>query len=412
MKKLIDLGNLLSYFIEFIIREKRLPQKLTENYFFHFPGYARRRFEQELKHVKSEGTTLVYLPNLQQRYVYQLLHIFSLSFPQLIFLCKENNIKEYINLGYEGRRIFSIKNLKVVSTIPDIFQADVVVICDNNENNENDVSKFTAKKTQIIIETDVSQKPKTESFMLPYGIHPYFLQNHEKFNTDISQLRLKNRSISIFFSGNTRFLGDKHLVERYYSVPSRERCVQFLTENSTILNICVIQKFKERKNFNDNPNKYKDYSLVFCTCKGLPEKWLNELSNANFFLALPGGYMLMCHNAIEAMAVGTIPILSYEHWFFPPLINGETCLTYKCLEEIPQVIAYANKLKKNVIEKMREAVINYYDRYLSVLRVVDFLQKYEGSKLHLYINHEEAETLRKVTDKSILSCGGSLQALP
>lgn len=408
MQKIKRLIHLSSTLIELIIREKRLPQRLTENYFFHFPGYILRRFQQQLKSVKSENTPVVYLPHIGQRYVFQILHLLSLAYPEVI-LVWDFNINNYIKLGYEGRRLFSLKNLKIVSQASHNLPTEVVVSPDNNQSN---LLKITAAKKQIIIENDVSPEPKPDSFMLPYGVHPYFLQNYEKFNSSIKELRSQDRAISVFFSGATAFVVDKYLVERYYHVPSRDRCVEFLTENSPRLNIAIIQEFKERKKFNDNPSRYKDYSLVLCKCKGLPEKWLAELSTANFFLALPGSHMLMCHNAIEAMAVGTIPIISYENWFFPNLINGKNCLTYKSLEELPQVIAYANQLDKSVIETMRKAVIDYYDRYLNLVEVVNFIKNYQGSQLHLYINHEDAETLRNVTDKSILTRGGSLQTLP
>ncbi|MBD2493039.1 hypothetical protein [Nostoc sp. FACHB-280] len=404
MQKIQRLINLFSALIELIIREKRLPQRLTENYFFHAPGYIVRRFQHQLKSIKSD-TPVVYLPHVGQRYVFQILHLLSLAYPEVIFLW-DFNINNYIKLGYEGRRLFSLKNVKIVPPASYKLPTEVVV---SPDNNQSEFLKITAAKKQIIIENDVSQEPKQDSFMLPYGVHPYFLQNYAEFNSSIKKLRSQDRAISVLFSGATAFVIDKYLVERYYHVPSRDRCVEFLTENSTRLNIAIIQEFPERKKFNDNPGRYKDYSLVLCKCKGLPEKWLDELSTANFFLALPGSHMLMCHNAIEAMAVGTIPIISYENWFFPNLINGENCLTYKSLEELPLVIAYANQLEKTVIEKMRKAVMDYYDNYLNLVEVVNFIKNYQGCQLHLYINHEDAETLRNLTDKSIITRGGSLQ---
>lgn len=119
----------------------------------------------------------------------------------------------------------------------------------------------------------------------------------------------------------------------------------------------------------------------------------------------------MCHNVIEAMAVGTIPILCYEDWFSPNLVHGENCLTYKTLDEIPNLIKLANSMNPNEIERMRRAVINYYEHYLNPSKIADFIKSYKGSKLNLYINHEDADTLREVTDDSILRTGGTLQSL-
>lgn len=46
------------------------------------------------------------------------------------------------------------------------------------------------------------------------------------------------------------------------------------------------------------------------------QKWLDVVAKSDFFLCAPGVQIPLCHNAIESMAVGTIPITNYPDWFF------------------------------------------------------------------------------------------------
>ncbi|MFB9077326.1 ATPase [Flavobacterium procerum] len=51
-------------------------------------------------------------------------------------------------------------------------------------------------------------------------------------------------------------------------------------------------------------------------------KWRHYLSATDFIFCAPGMTMPMCHNVLEAMPVGVIPILNYPNWLNPSLQNG------------------------------------------------------------------------------------------
>ncbi len=405
MRAIFRIKVSLIRFIEYVIREKRLPTQLTENRVFRFPEFLLYRWKNYRKQSNSAAVA-VYLPHLQPRYIYQVLHLSGLTYTDVIFYW-EFSLKNYIRLGNEGRRLFAIKNLKIKKPPVASFQAPVVIA--PGRDYVTMAEKNIQATTIIGVQGNVSEEAKENSFLLPYCIHPFFLENFDYFNTHLNRLRTNQRSVSIFFSGAVGVVQDKDLVERLYDVPSRDKCVQFLSSHAENLNIYVIDNFTERKIFNSKPDSYSGYSVLLCNCKGTPEKWLEELSSANFFLALPGSHMLMCHNAIECMAVGTIPIISYENWFFPNLINGKNCLTYRTLDDLKSVIKYANSLDAVTLKNMRQAVSDYYDQYLNILKVSHFLKNFRGMQLQLYINHEDADTLKNATPNSVLSTGGKLQ---
>lgn len=60
------------------------------------------------------------------------------------------------------------------------------------------------------------------------------------------------------------------------------------------------------------------------------EEWRPFLAGFRFFLALPGQVMPLCHSAVEAMSVGTVPVMHevYASLFDPPLVHGREVVTY------------------------------------------------------------------------------------
>ncbi|MDZ4763557.1 MAG: hypothetical protein SGI73_03325 [Chloroflexota bacterium] len=100
---------------------------------------------------------------------------------------------------------------------------------------------------------------------------------------------------------------------------------------------------------------------VFVSPRVDQARWLALLSSANFFLAPPGVVIPFSHNLTEAMAVGTIPITNYAHWYTPPLVDGETCLTFSTLAELDAALDRAHQMSPQAIADMRQRVIAYYE---------------------------------------------------
>lgn len=201
---------------------------MTENIWGQSYSFYNQQLKNKLKALSSEDFVLISLPHLRHRYIYQILHLFHLAYPQVAFFW-DFSLDNYIKLGNEGRRLFSILNLKIISNVSTQINPSTFVSPGDGKN-----FKFSAinPKLRVIINTDLSQKAKEESLLIPYSVHPHFLQDYKVFNQEIIQLRSNYREISVFFAGNIQNLGDKHLVERFYDVPSRDRCIQFLLKSS------------------------------------------------------------------------------------------------------------------------------------------------------------------------------------
>ena len=93
--------------------------------------------------------------------------------------------------------------------------------------------------------------------------------------------------------------------------------------------------------------------------------WLRTLGRCRFFLACPGVDMPLSHNIVEAMSVGCIPLTQYGGFFDPPLRDGHECVAHHGddVVERAQTVLTMDPAK---IETLRENVVSYYERHLSV----------------------------------------------
>lgn len=65
------------------------------------------------------------------------------------------------------------------------------------------------------------------------------------------------------------------------------------------------------------------------------------LASADFFLCQPGEIMPQCHNIVEAMAVGTIPLTNYPDWLSPPLVDGREALVFDTFASLDAAVTRA-----------------------------------------------------------------------
>ncbi|WP_089239453.1 hypothetical protein [Belliella buryatensis] len=133
-----------------------------------------------------------------------------------------------------------------------------------------------------------------------------------------------------------------------------------------------------------------------------PSKLFFYLSKFDFFFALPGMYMPISHNIIEAMSVGTIPFLqqSYADIFQPQLENGINCITYLGIEDLPKKIQYLFSLELNQIISLREEVIKFYLENLTPKSIVANIINPQNSKVYLMAEQYSVNQLSLKLEKN------------
>lgn len=96
--------------------------------------------------------------------------------------------------------------------------------------------------------------------------------------------------------------------------------------------------------------------------------------------------MPLCHNLIEALAAGAIPILQYPQYLGPALEDGVNCLTFNDEEELCSVINRALNMGEEELAVLRTNAVNYYSRYLQPGFLAQKLTKANIKNTQLYMN--------------------------
>ncbi len=123
-----------------------------------------------------------------------------------------------------------------------------------------------------------------------------------------------------------------------------------------------------------------------------PTQLLQVLAGYDLFLAPSGVVMPLCHNVVEAMAAGCIPVLQYPHLMEPPLEHGVNCLAYSNAEQLHAILKRVPVLSALEIIAMRQQVLAYYQKYLTPEAVVAKLEAIRGNKALLRVNAEMLST--------------------
>ena len=243
-----------------------------------------------------------------------------------------------------------------------------VVITDRKKHPYRSSSKF------IRVSYTERRAEQEHEIELPFFVHP----NTQKNNSILQQPYEpeKDRLLKIFFAGNCNAIG--------YNKP-------FLsTKFSKIPRYQAIEQLKQQ--FPDvvhHPQSHEDlYScdanqkitLVIPHHSGISsipaKKWIETLSQSDFFLAFPGINMPLCHNVIESLAAGAIPIIQYAEYLSPPLTHGVNCLIFSCKETLIQQVNTALQMDSDEILRMRKEAYSYYQNHCEPGQ---FAQKLIGS---------------------------------
>jgi len=153
---------------------------------------------------------------------------------------------------------------------------------------------------------------------------------------------------------------------------------------------------------------YLDKVVLSDSGTGIPSsEWMPNIARADFFLCPPGIVMPMCHNLIEAMAVGTIPILNYPEWLHPNLAHMTNCLAFGDKNDLVAKVRLALAMPSQQIAELRANVIHYYEIHLRPESLVDAVEAREERDISmlLYTELNMARNASKLRRNSVVIAG-------
>ena len=310
-----------------------------------------------------------------ERYYYLLLKFFDLADCQV-------NIKFspwlLLNLRNYSDLIYKLKNLKILLLPPKKFDLWLT----NDEKN-------LSQKNVLVVDLNYFTPDKaSDGYIFPYNMHPDVYES-DLYKT-IPELHKVGKSIRVFFGGNTG---------KGYGNPDIPKLFGKITRNDII---SILEAIPDKIKVVKVTNREESNLLLAGEMFGFViakkpvftlENWMKILARSSFYIAAPGFSMPFSHNVIEAMSVGTIPILQYPEMFNPPLTDTVDCLTFDDENDLIEKINIALDMEAETLAAMRKAVLKYYEENLEPKSAVEnlfdrlpFIQK-------LYINAEHISIL-------------------
>lgn len=221
-------------------------------------------------------------------------------------------------------------------------------------DDPNDSPKHAERIVVVDYEWRLRQRENEIAF-------PFFM--HPKIGSVLQSNTNEPRTARLFFGGNTEEgKYDKNVIRDTYGMLSRRG---MLAVAASVIPAEQTHRPVDTKAWLESADAY---SFVLCEtqhCKIPQDRWLEALSKADFFLACTGVGMPLCHNLIEALAAGCIPILQYGSYLTPPLQNQVNSLAFQDAESLSEVLHHINTMSVANIVLLRSNVRAYFDEYLA-----------------------------------------------
>ena len=354
--------------------------------FFHiiesFFGYKKLR-KQTNKVVHSKKALVIKVSNshFYTRHFYTLVKYFSIEgfniyFPKFNynFFRKSCNCT-YFNFIYK-------ENLLVFGQSPTGCET-VVELNDNNLSPDYFHAPFM-------------QNAGKNTYHIPMTMHPDFY--HKKIWNKLVK-PVKKRKKSIFMAGCFDRTIYSEIKNTPFKVESRTEVYDYLKENKLLTKV---------NSFEDLQILLKSNSDNLCVITNVDSFRiaLNELretiSHFYYFLALPGVVMPHAQNLIEALSVGSIPIIheEYARLMIPNLKHMNNAIVYNDLEDLHDKIKLAYNLDDKVLSKMKNNASKYYQENLSVSAVVNKITSKEYDLMYLQAEFWSVDILKNALSKN------------
>ena len=292
--------------------------------------------------------------------------------------------------------LFRLPNVRIVSHVQCPRPTDTIYV--TSAGNRKCCHEKWKRDYVINFNVATPYQPLVRPLILPYGMHPnVYLQNPKRrFNR---YRRSERRRVRLLFFAEPGAAA--------YSQPvcghSMTRCdVLDVVEND----LPIEQKLtcSDPSDFFRLFTRLRKYeNKLAYSCRRRPQReWLATVSMADFFLCAPGQLMPLCHNAIESMAVGTIPVISYPDWFTPPLRHLENCVAFDSPQDLLSKLQFVFAMAPERIAEMRGNVIKYYQSSLSPESTMKRLVSREGKVIEVFFPSEADHYLMHLTERSVI----------
>lgn len=381
-----------------MISKLSLFRKIFENYVRNIKSYLKAR-----EKLRPEAPMVFF--DLQSRRTEPYYFVLIFSFHEAgytIFL--KHDFMFIGNCFKAGRQIFKLSRLKISYSLPENLRQESILISDHPIKH----SEKRWKKV-VTIDFDVYSEKDTNSAHLTMPFHMSPEQYISGRFRQIDALRNSVRTIRIFFSGNQdREVYSHPIFDNFFHKLNRIQLLDTLTDGLEDDEIMLIEHKDQWALIKDSYcNKFvlnhwtwSPENSSNLESRVANEDWLAVLARSDFFLATPGIRMPLCFNVIEAMAVGTIPVIEYPEYFNPPLEHLKNCVVFNGETELISRVHDVFRIEKEKLNSIKRGVIKYYDEYLRPESWVNHFMANSTRRMNLYVNATEISYQEYLNNKA------------
>ncbi len=309
------------------------------------------------------------------RNLYPLLLFFQKAGYKIYLKHRIGFIASLNSVGSYSQSILQIPNLTFCLREPKKYQVKFV-----------DTAQVKHEQSTIYLDDDYFQLENSDTFHMPMLMHPLMYKNGYYYQSE-EYSKNPSRNIKIFFAGNLdEKLYSQDILSRVFGKLSRYDIYHILLKQFKTTTFLIAPPDRPEFILEDHRDKIicvdskKSFSIP-------SENFLETLSKCDFFLSLPGVVMPLCHNTIEAMSVGAIPILQHPELFYPQLEHGVNCLVFQDKEDVIIKVKEALFMDRQTVECMRNNVIDYYHKNLVPKALVNKIEARLKNLNRVYINN-------------------------
>lgn len=322
-------------------------------------------------------------PNLYHRYFYNLLTTFKLAGYEIIYpmsFSKFRNLRNgdaYLALLFKEKGFLSIKNTA--------SKANYITL-------KND--QFSANYYQRYFEQDNQQ---INSFHVPMSFHPY-MYSKNLWNIPIEESVRMN---AIFTFGNFDREAYKEIHKAPFKIINRAELIESFSKQEGFISV------KNKDELNGLVTENKNHQFIFVEKENAPipmENVREYLSKFRYFLCCPGVFAPLSHNFVEALSVGTVPIIqqSYADLIYPKLQHQINAFIFRDWNHLLELInTEIFKISDQEYAEMNKKVQKYYDGYLHPKSVAENIIKHlEIDTIFLNASERSVKLITSTTSKS------------
>lgn len=293
------------------------------------------------------------------RYAFWPLYLFS-QMGYAIYFYHPVGLVGFKRMGYCGRYIYSIRNLKIVDHLPE-NTSDMIYVFDEPRTD------LINKSWKKLVYINILRPPHFkfgEVIEIPFSMHP--MQYHTNQVAKIPGLRQTARKIRIFFGGNTAKQAYQGKSVPQYGQLNRHEATELII-NSVAETEIITKLHMFNTIVSDEKSFVNKFILLRADESGQlkTEDWLSTIAKSQFFMCFSGTNRPICHNAVEAMSVGTIPIISYHDWFTPALEHMKNAVIYSGKDDLVSKVRQVLQMSEIQVKEMSQRVMDYYDEFLA-----------------------------------------------